>query len=190
MSSSATIIIVVVFVVAFIALKSLPNFAARRITPTSSQEVPQQRNLDALPLPVSTISAKPLLSPWEKAVIDSVRMQLPPRHHLCPQVRLLDMLSVQDQDRSRQQTTRNRLGSKSVNLRSSTRTGAWCWSSSCMTAAMIVPIAATVTSWFRSRSIRRVSRWPPSGHASRSISVAGCRPPELDAERRRIRCLG
>lgn len=116
MSSYATIIIVVVFVVAFIALKSLPNFAARRITPTSSQKVPQQRNLDALPLPVSTISAKPLLSPWEKAVIDSVRMQLPPRHHLCPQVRLLDMLSVQDQDRSRQQTTRNRLGSKSVDF--------------------------------------------------------------------------
>lgn len=115
MSSSAWIIVAIV-VVAFIALRALSRPGVRRPASSSRQEAPQPRNLDALPLPARTISAKPLLSLWERAVIDSVREQLPPRHHLCPQVRLLDMLSVQDQDRSRQQTTRNRLGSKSVDF--------------------------------------------------------------------------
>lgn len=74
------------------------------------------RNMDALPLPQRTIRAKPLLSPWEKAAIDTLGRQLPSTHRLCPQVRLLDMLAVQDNDRSRERTTINRLSSKSVDF--------------------------------------------------------------------------
>lgn len=114
--SISTWIIAGIVLLAFLALRSLPKRDGKPSAFVAPSEIPQQRNMDALPLPVSTISAKPLLSPWEKAVIDSVRAQLPLRHHLCPQVRLLDMLSVEDEDRSRQQTTRNRLGSKSVDF--------------------------------------------------------------------------
>jgi hypothetical protein len=74
------------------------------------------RNMDALPLPAQTIQAKPLLSAWERAAIDTLARQLPATHRFCPQVRLLDMLTVQDADRSRRRTTRNRLGSKSVDF--------------------------------------------------------------------------
>ena len=74
------------------------------------------RNMDALPLPAGTIRAKPLLSGWEKAAIGQFARQLPRTHRLCPQVRLLDMLSVRDTDRSRWRTTCNRPGSKSVDF--------------------------------------------------------------------------
>ncbi|NPD70346.1 DUF2726 domain-containing protein (plasmid) [Lichenicola cladoniae] len=74
------------------------------------------RNMDALPLPAGTVHAKPLLSGWEKAAIDQLARQLPKTHRLCPQVRLLDMLSVRDGNRARWRTTCNRLGSKSVDF--------------------------------------------------------------------------
>lgn len=74
------------------------------------------RTMDALPLPAGTVHAKPLLSGWERAAIDTLARQLPKTHRLCPQVRLLDMLSVRDGDRARWRTTCNRLGSKSVDF--------------------------------------------------------------------------
>lgn len=84
--------------------------------PRRSLEKSRSGNLDALPLPAGTIRAKPLLSAWEKAAINTFARQLPPGNRLCPQVRLLDMLTVQDGDHSRQRTTCNRLGSKSVDF--------------------------------------------------------------------------
>lgn len=124
------VLVVVVLVVLFLTRRGRPQ--PKSLSPASASAVrklpsqpfavtlfpaaPAARNLDALPLPTRTIYAKPLLSGWERAVIGDLRRQLPPRHHLCPQARLLDMLSVQDEDGSRRQTTRNRLGSKSVDF--------------------------------------------------------------------------
>jgi hypothetical protein len=48
--------------------------------------------------PVRAYARKPLLSPWEASEFGRLKAQLPPHLHLCPQVRLGDMLQVTVRD--------------------------------------------------------------------------------------------
>ena len=73
-------------------------------------------NLDHLPLPKGSIGAKALLSAWEKAALPTLKASVPAGLHVCPQVRLGDLLVVTGRDAAAERTTRNRLGSKSVDF--------------------------------------------------------------------------
>ncbi len=59
---------------------------------------------------------KPLLSPWERRAFSTLAGQLRPGQHLCPQVRLADLLAVTARDPSARQTALNRVASKSVDF--------------------------------------------------------------------------
>ena len=59
---------------------------------------------------------KPLLSPWERAAFSTLAGQLRPGQHLCPQVRLADLLTITARDPSARQTALNRIASKSVDF--------------------------------------------------------------------------
>ena len=59
---------------------------------------------------------KPVLSPWERKALPELLRQLPLGCHLCPQVRLADMLAVTARDPSARQTALNRVASKSVDF--------------------------------------------------------------------------
>ena len=59
---------------------------------------------------------KPLLSPWERAAFSTLAGQLRPGQHLCPQVRVADLLTVIARDPSARQTAHNRVASKSVDF--------------------------------------------------------------------------
>ena len=59
---------------------------------------------------------KPVLSPWERKALPGLLRQLPPGCHLCPQVRLAELLAVTARDPSARQTALNRVASKSVDF--------------------------------------------------------------------------
>jgi len=57
---------------------------------------------------------QPVLSPWERSVLPQLLRQLPPGTHLCPQVRLADLLSITVLDPAARRVALNRVASKSV----------------------------------------------------------------------------
>ena len=59
---------------------------------------------------------KPVLSPWERKALPGLLRQLPAGCHLCPQVRLADLLAVTIGDPSARQTALNRVACKSVDF--------------------------------------------------------------------------
>lgn len=59
---------------------------------------------------------KPVLSTWERKALPGLQRQLPPGCHLCPQVRLAELLAVTTRDPSARQTALNRVASKSVDF--------------------------------------------------------------------------
>ena len=59
---------------------------------------------------------KAVLSPWERKALGALSAQLRPGMHLCPQVRLADMLSIEASDRSRHFRALNRVACKSVDF--------------------------------------------------------------------------
>ena len=59
---------------------------------------------------------KPLLSPWERTAFSTLARQLRPGQHLCPQVRLADLLAVTARGPNARQTALNRVASKSVDF--------------------------------------------------------------------------
>ena len=59
---------------------------------------------------------KPLLSPWEAAVFEEITRQLQPGLHLCPQVRVADMLWVAADDASANRKASNRIRQWSVDF--------------------------------------------------------------------------
>lgn len=59
---------------------------------------------------------KPVLSPWEQRVIQTLMDQLSDGLHLCPQVRLADIVKVESPDRSAWQGAFNGIASKSVDF--------------------------------------------------------------------------
>ena len=69
------------------------------------------RPRDALPY-----RRKPVLSPWERKALPGLLRQLPAGTHLCPQVRLADLLAVTGGDPSARQTALNRVACKSVDF--------------------------------------------------------------------------
>jgi len=58
----------------------------------------------------------PVLSPWERSVLPQLLRQLPPGTHLCPQVRLADLLSITVHDPAARRVALNRVASKSVDF--------------------------------------------------------------------------
>ena len=60
--------------------------------------------------------SKPLLTAWERKVLPLLLEQLPPGCHLCPQVRLADLLAITTKDPSARTTALNRVASKSVDF--------------------------------------------------------------------------
>lgn len=63
-----------------------------------------------------TYLGKAVLSPWEQRVIQTLMAQLPEGLHLCPQVRLADIVKVQSPDRSAWRGAFNRIACKSVDF--------------------------------------------------------------------------
>ena len=59
---------------------------------------------------------KPLLSAWEAAVFEEITRQLQPGLHLCPQVRVADMLWVAADDASANRKASNRIRQWSVDF--------------------------------------------------------------------------
>ena len=59
---------------------------------------------------------KPVLSPWERKALGVIGIQLRPGLHLCPQVRLADMLDIEATDRSQHFRALNQVASKSVDF--------------------------------------------------------------------------
>ena len=94
--------------------RGAPDWRPR--TGTGSSGAVRTSSMDGLPLPRGAISGKPLLSEWERVTLRALRAELPAGFHACPQVRLVDMLSIQGSDRSEGRVTFNRLASKSVDF--------------------------------------------------------------------------
>lgn len=65
---------------------------------------------------VVTYKSTPVLSDWEKRAIQTLMDQLSPDRHLCPQVRLADIVNVQSVDRAAWRSAFNRIASKSVDF--------------------------------------------------------------------------
>jgi len=59
---------------------------------------------------------QPVLSPWERSVLPQLLRQLPPGTHLCPQVRLADLLSITVLDPAARRVALNRVAAKSVDF--------------------------------------------------------------------------
>ena len=59
---------------------------------------------------------KAVLTPWERKALPGLLRQLPPGCHLCPQVRLADLLAITARDPSARQTALNRVASKSLDF--------------------------------------------------------------------------
>ncbi len=65
---------------------------------------------------VADYHRKPILSPWERQAILQLQRQLPPELYLCPQVRLAELLAIENSDRKSQLRALNRVASKSVDF--------------------------------------------------------------------------
>lgn len=59
---------------------------------------------------------KPLLTRWELAALGAMRHELPPSLHVCPQVRLADLVTIWPTDARERQAALNRVASKSVDF--------------------------------------------------------------------------
>jgi len=59
---------------------------------------------------------QPMLSPWERKVLPQLLRQIPPGAHLCPQVRLADLLSITVLDPGARRVALNRVAAKSVDF--------------------------------------------------------------------------
>lgn len=59
---------------------------------------------------------KPLLTRWELAALGEMRRELPPSLHVCPQVRLADLLSIRSMEAGERQGALNRVACKSVDF--------------------------------------------------------------------------
>lgn len=60
--------------------------------------------------------AKPLLTRWELAAFGEMRQELPPSLHICPQVRLADVVGIREQDPKRRWAALSRVAAKSVDF--------------------------------------------------------------------------
>jgi len=65
---------------------------------------------------VVTYPGKKVLSPWEQRAIKMLMDQLSPALHLCPQVRLADIVNVESTNRSAWRSALNRIACKSVDF--------------------------------------------------------------------------
>jgi len=63
-----------------------------------------------------TYHGKKVLSTWEQRAIKTLMDQLSPELHLCPQVRLADIVNVESADRSAWRSAFNRIACKSVDF--------------------------------------------------------------------------
>ena len=63
-----------------------------------------------------TYHRKPLLSPWERNAFSTLAGQLRPGQHLCPQVRLADLLKVDASDQKARWAGLNRIARKSLDF--------------------------------------------------------------------------
>ena len=61
-------------------------------------------------------AVKPLLTRWELAALGEMRHELPPSLHICPQVRLADLLTIRPLDAAIRQAALNRVAMKSVDF--------------------------------------------------------------------------
>lgn len=59
---------------------------------------------------------KPLLTRWELAALGEMRHELPPSLHVCPQVRLADLVSIRPMEAGERLGALNRVASKSVDF--------------------------------------------------------------------------
>ena len=59
---------------------------------------------------------KPLLTRWELAALNEMRHELPSSLHVCPQVRLADLVSIRPTEAGERQGALNRVASKSVDF--------------------------------------------------------------------------
>ena len=96
LSSAAPLIWVILALIAIAALMSLKGRKHR------SGEV--------------TYLGKAVLSPWEQRVIQTLMGQLPDGLHLCPQVRLAEIIKVESSDRGAWRGAFNRVACKSVDF--------------------------------------------------------------------------
>jgi Protein of unknown function (DUF2726) len=60
--------------------------------------------------------AKPLLTRWELAALHELRLDLPAEFHVCPQVRLADLVDLTERDPKRRWAALGRVASKSVDF--------------------------------------------------------------------------
>lgn len=65
---------------------------------------------------VVTYHGKKVLSTWEQRAIKTLMDQLSPELHLCPQVRLADIVDVESADRSAWRSAFNRIACKSIDF--------------------------------------------------------------------------
>ena len=65
---------------------------------------------------VSDYAGKPLLTRWELAALGEMRRELPSSLHICPQVRLADLVTIRQQDNRRRWAALGRVASKSVDF--------------------------------------------------------------------------
>ena len=72
--------------------------------------------LTAKPRAALPYRRKTVLSPWERKALPGLLRQLPAGTHLCPQVRLADLLAITAGDPSARQTALNRVACKSVDF--------------------------------------------------------------------------
>jgi very-short-patch-repair endonuclease len=77
---------------------------------SSARFVRPRRSLDA------RYRRKSVLTPWERKALGILARQLRPGLHLCPQVRLADMLSIDASDRSLYFRALNQVACKSVDF--------------------------------------------------------------------------
>ena len=64
----------------------------------------------------SDYGAKPLLSPWELKALGEMRHELPASLHICPQVRLADLVKIRPTEMGQRQVALNRVAAKSVDF--------------------------------------------------------------------------
>ena len=91
------VVVPVLFLAAWLVVKSLSSSGPLRLGP-------------------ATYARKPLLTAWELAALGEMRRELPGYFHICPQVRLADLMNVQASDPSVRQTALNKVTSKSVDF--------------------------------------------------------------------------
>ena len=91
----------------------------RQIAPATGRPIGlhrSPRDPDVVGFRAGDYAANPLLTRWELAALGEMRHELPPSLHICPQVRLADLVSIRPKDAAARKAALNRVASKSVDF--------------------------------------------------------------------------